>query len=63
MQIDGKVDDILKRLEKGDACMKEHETRISKLEGFQNTLIGIAATISLVITVFGNWALSHFKGV
>jgi len=61
-RLDERTDAILKRLESGDRCIKDHETRIGKLEGFQNTMLGIAATISLAITVFGNWALSHFRG-
>ena len=62
IRLDEKMDAILKRLEKGDACMENHERRLGNLEGFQKTLLGIATTISVAITVFGNWALSHFRG-
>jgi len=61
-RLDERTDAILKRLESGDTYLKDHETRIGKLEGFQNTLIGIATTISLVITIFSNWVLSQFRG-
>jgi len=62
IQIDGKVDSILDRLEKGDKCMKEHDARLSKLEKFQFTLIGIAASISLAISTGGYWILNRLHG-
>lgn len=61
IRLDEKMDTILQRLEKGDACMEEHEKRIGKLESFQATLIGISTTISVAITAFGTWILAHFK--
>lgn len=62
IRLDEKVDTILKRLEKGDACMDEHDRRISRLENFQNTLLGIAATISIGISVAGSWIMSKLTG-
>jgi len=62
IRLDEKMDAILKRLEKGDACMEEHEKRISKLESFQNTLLAFAGAISLAVSVTGSWVLSHFRG-
>ena len=62
IQIDGKVDSILERLEKSDNCMKDHEDRLSKLEKFQSTLIGIAAAISITISTVGYWILNHLHG-
>ena len=59
IQIDGKVDSILERLEKSDNCMKDHEDRLSKLEKFQSTLIGIAAAISITISTGGYWILNR----
>lgn len=62
IQIDGKVDSILERLEKSDNCMKDHEDRLSKLEKFQSTLIGIAAAISITISTGGYWILNRLHG-
>ena len=59
IQIDRKVDSILERLEKSDNCMKDHEDRLSKLEKFQSTLIGIAAAISITISTGGYWILNR----
>ena len=35
VQIDGKVDSILARLEKGDTCMEDYGDRLDVLEKFQ----------------------------
>lgn len=50
-RLDERTDSILKRLEKGDECMNDLKTRVGKLEGFQSTLIGIAAAISFALTL------------
>ena len=36
--------------------------RVGKLEGFQATLIGIAAAISLVVSTGGYWLWKHMGG-
>lgn len=61
IRLDEKMDNILDRLEKGDACMKDHEKRLGALESFQNTLLAFAGVVALSVTVAGNWVLSHFK--
>lgn len=62
IRLDEKMDAILKRLEKGDACMDEHEKRISKLESFQATLIGIAGFVSLAVSLVWNKIGALFGG-
>ena len=57
VQIDGKVDSILSRLEKGDDCMKDYGDRLDALEKFQAKLIGIAVAVSLLGSVCGYWIL------
>ena len=51
LRLDERVDAILKRLEKGDQCIDDLKTRVSRLESFQATLVGIAATVSFVLTL------------
>lgn len=51
IRLDEKMDSMLKRLEKGDDCMDNHEKRISKLESFQATLIGIAGVVSFTVSL------------
>lgn len=57
VQIDGKVDSILSRLEKGDSCMKDYDDRLDALEKFQAKLIGIAISVSLLASFCGYWIL------
>ena len=38
------------------------DTRVSKMENFQSTLIGIAVTLSLAISTGGYWVLNHIRG-
>jgi hypothetical protein len=54
IRLDEKVDTILKRLENGDKCLDDHEKRISKLETFQTTLIGIAGAVSFAVSLVWN---------
>ena len=51
IRLDEKMDNILIRLGKGDVCIEDHEKRISKLESFQATLIGIAGFVSLAVSL------------
>lgn len=51
VRLDERTDAIMKRLEKGDACMDNHEKRISKLESFQAQLLALAAGISFAVTL------------
>lgn len=62
IRLDERVDTILKRLEKGDKCMEEHDRRIGALEQFQHTLLGIAVTISIGVSVAGSWIMSKLTG-
>jgi hypothetical protein len=62
IRLDEKMDNILLRLGKGDDCMGNHETRISKLESFQNTILAFAGSVSLAVSVAGSWVLSQFRG-
>lgn len=50
-RLDERTKTILERLEKGDACMDDHEKRLGKLESFQAQLVAIAAAISFVATL------------
>jgi hypothetical protein len=61
IRLDEKMDAMLKRLEKGDACMEDHEKRLGVLESFQNTLLAFAGVVSLAVSIAGSWVLSHFK--
>jgi len=61
-RLDERTENILSRLEKGDKCMDDLKFRVGKLEAFQATLIGIAATISIAITTGGYWLLNHLGG-
>ena len=61
IRLDEKMDMILDRLKKGDDCMKEHDSRISKLENFSYTLLGIGAGISMLISTAGYWILNHLR--
>jgi hypothetical protein len=61
-RLDGRTEAILKRLENGDQCIKDHEKRIGNLESFQNILLAFAGAISLAVSVFGTWVLSQFRG-
>ena len=51
IRLDEKVDTIIKRLEKGDQCMEDLKGRVSRLESFQATLVGIAAAVSFALTL------------
>jgi hypothetical protein len=62
IRLDERVDTILKRLEKGDKCMEDHDKRIGALERFQQSLLGIAATISFAIATAGSWIMSKLTG-
>ena len=57
VQIDGKVDSILARLEKGDTCMEDYGDRLDVLDKFQAKLVGIAVSLSLIASVCGYWIL------
>jgi hypothetical protein len=61
IRLDEKMDNMLSRLEKGDACMDDHENRIGKLESLQNTILAFAGAVALGVSVAGSWVLSHFK--
>ncbi len=61
IRLDERLETVLKRLENGDKCMKDHESRIVKVEGFQNTLIALAGSVAFVISIVGSWVFSHFK--
>lgn len=62
IRLDEKMDAILKRLGKGDDCMGDHEKRISKLESFQATLIGIAAFVSFAVSLAQSKIGAFFGG-
>lgn len=62
IRLDQKMDMVLERLEKGDTCMDELKNRVSKLESFQATILGIAATISAGITILGDKISKAFFG-
>jgi hypothetical protein len=51
IRLDEKMDAILKRLDDGDDCIKDHEKRIGKLESFQATIIGVAGVVSLTVSL------------
>jgi hypothetical protein len=61
IRLDEKMDAILKRLDDGDDCIKDHEKRLGKLESFQNSILAFAGAVSLAVSVAGSWILSHFR--
>lgn len=61
IRLDEKMDAILKRLDDGDDCIRDHEKRIGKLESFQNSILAFAGAVSLAVSVAGSWILSHFR--
>jgi hypothetical protein len=62
IRLDEKMDTILKRLEKGDECMKDHETRLSRLESFQATLVGIAGVVAFAASFVWSKFSALFSG-
>jgi len=62
IRLDEKMDAILKRLEKGDACMEEHDKRIGKIEAFHATMIGIAAFVSFTVSLIWSKIGAFFGG-
>jgi len=61
IRIDENMKMVLAELKKGEIKMAELETRISTVEGFKHTLLGIAASISFAVSVLGAWLMSHFR--
>lgn len=72
-KLQGSMEGIDKRIESIETTLKEDtrscrkckeglETRLGKLELFQNTVIAYAGMVSLAITIAGNWVLSHLPG-
>lgn len=61
VRLDEKMDTIIWRLDKVDACQKEQGDRVSKLESFQGTIIAFAGAVSLGASIAGSWVLSHFR--
>jgi hypothetical protein len=61
-RLDERTEVILKRLESGDNCLKDHERRIGRLESFQATLIGIAGFVSFVVSLIWTKIGTFFQG-
>lgn len=61
-RLEGKMDLVIERIQKGDECMKSQGDRIGALENFRALLLGEAAVLTLVITVSGYWVMRHFFG-
>lgn len=67
IRLDAKMDSVinsysdLKRGMYGDDGQGGLCGRISKIEQFQSTLLGIAASISFVVSLAGSWILSKLE--
>lgn len=53
---------VLERLEKGDICLGGHETRLGRLESFQNYILGACAVIAFVVPLIWDKVKTIFGG-
>lgn len=56
------VKHIRELLDRDQEDIKDHETRIRKIEAFQAKLIGIALAVSAAISAFVVWVQNWFGG-
>jgi len=61
IRMDEKMDAVLLRLRDSDKAMGELSKRVSVLEGFKSTIMGVVAVISLLVSMFVTWLMSYFR--
>jgi len=52
---------VLGELKKGEKKITELEKRIESIEGLKHTLLGIVASISFGISIFGVWIMEKLR--
>jgi len=61
IRIDEKMTIVLGELKKGEKKITELEKRVESIEGLKHTLLGIVASISFGISIFGVWIMEKLR--